>query len=73
MWLATTVCAAPTIRASLAGRNGTLLLVVDTEVRRLLLADDTILGAEYAEEWARDQVSLVSQRRPRLSQAVRIQ
>ena len=57
MWLATTVCAAPTIRASLAGRNGTLLLVVDTEVRRLLLADDTILGAEYAEEWARDQAA----------------
>ena len=49
--------AEPTIRASVVGRNGTLLLVVDTEVRRLLLADDVILGAEYAAEWARDQAA----------------
>ena len=49
--------AEPTIRASVVGRNGTLLLVVDTEVRRLLLADEVILGAEYAAEWARDQAA----------------
>jgi hypothetical protein len=49
--------AEPTIRASVVGRNGVLLLVVDTEVRRLLLADEVILGAEYVAEWARDQAA----------------
>ena len=40
---------------SAVGRHGELLQVVESDARRVLLADDIILGAEYSERSVRDQ------------------